>query len=107
MIGKEVAHSSPIPLSELRMMKALLSTSRPPAGERTTHETTTTGARARDSTTLRPPIIDKLQVLALRRPPALIILAEVLDELLGQQLGLLDPRPDRLGADKSRTRDEG
>jgi hypothetical protein len=35
-------------------------------------------------------IIDKLQVLALRRPRALIIVAQVLDGLLKRQLDALD-----------------
>ena len=35
-------------------------------------------------------IIDKLQILALRRPRALIIVAEVIDRLLNQQLDALD-----------------
>jgi hypothetical protein len=35
-------------------------------------------------------IIDKLQLLALRRPRALVIVAQVLDELLRRQLEVLD-----------------
>jgi hypothetical protein len=41
-------------------------------------------------TTLMQTIIDKLQVLALRRPRAMIIAATVLDCLLDKSLDLLD-----------------
>jgi hypothetical protein len=44
-------------------------------------------------TTLMQAIIDKLQVLALRRPRALIIAATVLDSLLDESLDLLDESP--------------
>ena len=94
----------PLPLSELRMMKALLATSRPPAGHKATHKPATNATRTTDVTTLRLTIIDKLQVLALRRPHALIILAEVLDELLRQHLRLLDTQRDSPAADRIRTK---
>jgi hypothetical protein len=94
----------PMPLSELRMMKALLATSPSPAGDKTTRKSATTDTQTTDLTTLRLTIIDKLQVLALRRPRALIILAEVLDELLGQHLHVLDDHPDSEKADRSRTK---
>ena len=93
-----------MPLSELRMMKALLATSPPRAADKTTHRPASKETRTRDLTTLRLAIIDKLQVLALRRPQALIILAEVLDELLGRHLELPDEHPDSQGADKIRTK---
>jgi hypothetical protein len=101
---KRSAHTRlpPRPLSELRIMKALLAPSPPPAAEKTIHELATK-ERTRDATTLRLAIIDKLQVLALRRPHALIILAEVLDELLGQHLRLPDEHLDTQDAAKSRT----
>jgi len=92
-VKKRPAHTPlpAIPLSELRMMKALLA--RVP-----TNENSKTNIRA-----LRLTIIDKLQVLALRRPHALIILAEVLDELLGQHLRLSDEHLDSQAEDQSLT----
>jgi hypothetical protein len=48
-------------------------------------------------------IIDKLQVLALRRPRALIIVAQVLDGLLRQQVELLDDE-DLRRSTRTRTR---
>jgi hypothetical protein len=102
---KRSAHTPrpPIPLSELRM-KALLATSPPPAGNKATHKPATKETRTTDVTTLRQAIIDKLQVLALRRPRALLVVAQVLDELLGQHLGLLDKHLDTQAADRSRTK---
>jgi hypothetical protein len=93
-----------MPLSEVRMMKALLATSKSPARARTTRKPATTETPKTDLTTLRQTIIDKLQVLALRRPQALIILAQVLDELLGQRLRVLDEHLDRQDAGRSRTK---
>jgi hypothetical protein len=105
-VKKRPAHAPlpAIPLSELRMMKALLATSRPPAGQKATHKPATDATRTTDVTTLRLAIIDKLQILALRRPHALIILAEVLDELLRKHLGLLDIQQDSPAADRTRTK---
>jgi len=75
----------PMPLSELPMMKALLAL---------TGTTTRQASTKRDSKTqltmLRLTIIDKLQVLALRRPQALVIIAQVLDSLLDEQLNVID-----------------
>jgi hypothetical protein len=44
---------------------------------------------------LRQAIIDKLQVLALRRPRALIVVEKVLDALLDDSLHLLEESGDR------------
>jgi hypothetical protein len=81
-----------LPLSELPIMKALLAMPAPPPGGKTTRK-----RAIRDPKTqlamLTLTIIDKIQVLALRRPKALIVVAQVLDELLDQQLELLlDPK---------------
>jgi len=76
-----------MPLRELPMMKALLAATGSGA---TTRDLATKGASKTQLTTLRFTIIDKLQVLALRRPRALIIVAQVLDALLGEQLKVLD-----------------
>ena len=79
----------PMPLSQLPIMKALMGWPTPPAGtgppKRSPEEDPKTQL-ARLMTT----IIDKLQILALRRPRALIIVAQVLDGLLKQQLDTLD-----------------
>jgi hypothetical protein len=103
---KPSAHTPlrPMPLSELRMMKALLATSPSRAGDKTTRKPATKDTQTTDPRTLRLTIIDKLQVIALRRPRALIILAEVLDELLGQHLQVLDEHPDSEKADRRRTK---
>jgi hypothetical protein len=89
----------PMPLSELPMMKALLAltgtTTRPPSTKR--HSKTLL-------TMLRLTIIDKLQVLALRRPQALVIIAQVLDSLLDEQLNVLDgAQPDSSRTTKTRS----
>jgi hypothetical protein len=65
----------------------------------------TTGSKGRSSprsrdfsreqrTVLRQAIIDKLQVLALKRPRALIVVERVLDALLDNSLHLLDESPE-------------
>ena len=80
---------SPTPLSELTMMKALLAMPASDAGGKTRGK----GAINEDSKTqlrkLTMKIVDKIQVLALRRPGALIVVAQVLDKLLDQQLEVL------------------
>jgi hypothetical protein len=88
-----------MPLSELPMMKALLAL-------------TGNGTKIRSSaikedpttqlTMMRLTIIDKLQVLALRRPRALVIIAQVLDALLDEQLEVLDEPLDRRPTTKTR-----
>jgi hypothetical protein len=76
----------PMPLSELPMMKALLALT----GGTTTRRPSTKRDSKEGLTMLRLTIIDKLQVLALRRPQALVIIAQVLDSLLDEQLNVLD-----------------
>ena len=76
-----------MPLSELPMMKALLAMTGVGA---TTRHPATKGDPKAQLTTLRFAIIDKLQVLALRRPQALVIVAQLLDALLDEQLKVLD-----------------
>jgi hypothetical protein len=49
---------------------------------------------------LRQAIIDKLQVLALTRPRALIVVERVLDALLDDGLRLLEERPEPSGPAK-------
>jgi hypothetical protein len=73
----------------------------------------TTGSKRRSSprsrdfsraqrTVLRQAIIDKLQVLALKRPRALIVVERVLDALLDDSLHLLDePRDPQTPVKKS------
>ena len=97
---KRSAHKalSPMPLSELPMMKALALT-----GTTTRHPST-----KRDSktvlTTLRLTIIDKLQILALRRPQALVTILQVLDSLLDEHLNVLDgAQPDSSRTTKTRS----
>jgi hypothetical protein len=77
----------PMPLSEPPMMKALLTLM---AGGATTRHRATEGDPQTRLTTLRLTIIDKLQVLALRRPQSLFIMAQVLDALLDEQLNIPD-----------------
>src|SRR6185295_9925121 len=80
----------PMPLSELLIMKALMGVRASAAvGDPTCEPTITEHSKARLAV-LMPRIIDKLQVLALRRPRALIIVAQVLDGLLKRQLDVLD-----------------
>jgi hypothetical protein len=85
-----------MPLSELPMMKALMALT---AGRRAIRNPPAKGDPKTQLTTLRLTIIDKLQVLALRRPQALVIIAQVLDMLLDEQLNVLltgeqlDPSP--------------
>jgi hypothetical protein len=57
-------------------------------------------------TTLRQTVIDKLQVLTLRRPRALIVVAQVLDGLLHEHLKLLDEHLDSENVDGSETKTE-
>ena len=76
----------PMPLSELPMMKALMALT---AGRRATRHPPAKGDPKKQLTTLRLTIIDKLQVLALRRPQALVFIAQVLDMLLDEQLDVL------------------
>jgi glyceraldehyde-3-phosphate dehydrogenase/erythrose-4-phosphate dehydrogenase len=78
-----------MPLTELPVMKALLGDTRRARGKTTRAPTTKTDPKTQLAT-LMPMIIDKLQLLALRRPRALIIVAQVLDELLRRQLKVLD-----------------
>ena len=65
----------------------------------TTRSKRRTSPRSRDfsreqRTVLRQAIIDKLQVLALKRPRALIVVERVLDALLDDNLHLLDESPE-------------
>jgi hypothetical protein len=83
----------PMPLSELPMMKALLAMAAPLSGGKTTRNALRTGNPTTRLTTLRLTIIDKLQILALKRPRALIIVAQMVDRLLDQQLAVLDEHP--------------
>ena len=53
---------------------------------------------------LRLAIIDKLQVLAMRRPHALVVVAQVLDALLNEQLKFLDERLNGTQREKPRPR---
>jgi hypothetical protein len=83
----------PMPLSELPMMKALLAMAAPLADGRTAVQPAIRGNPTMERTTLRLTIIDKLQVLALRRPRALVIVAQMVDRLLDRQLAVLDEDP--------------
>jgi hypothetical protein len=83
----------PMPLSELPMMKALLAMAAPLSGGKTTRNALRTGHPPTRLTALRLTIIDKLQILALKRPRALIIVAQMVDRLLDQQLAVLDEHP--------------
>jgi hypothetical protein len=80
-----------MPLRELPMMKALLALT---GGRAASRQPATKGDPKTQLTTLRLTIIDKLQVLALRRPRALVIVAQVLDRLLDEQLEVLDEQLD-------------
>jgi len=83
---------SPLPLSELPIMRALLAVTPPPAG-RTATERAIKGDPGTELRTLMLTIVDKIQVLALRRPQALTDVARVVDKLLDQQLeGLVDKK---------------
>ena len=93
----------PMPLSELPMMKALLAMATPLVGGKTTRDPTIKGDPKTQLTMLRLTIIDKLQVLALRRPRALIVVAQLLDRLLDQQLEVLDEHLDSEHADRRET----
>jgi hypothetical protein len=78
-----------MPLSELPIMKALMELSTPSsaitlAKQRLKEDPKTQLVRLMET------IIDKLQILALRQPRALIIVAQVLDGLLKRQLEVLD-----------------
>jgi hypothetical protein len=80
----------PMPLSELPMMKSLLAMATPLAGDKVPRNSGSKGDPKTQLTMLRLTIIDKLQVLALKRPHALIIVAQVLNKLLDQQLEVVD-----------------
>jgi hypothetical protein len=83
---------SPLPLSELPIMRALLAVTPPPAGT-TASKRAIKGNPGTELRTLMLRIVDKIQVLALRRPQALTDVAKVVDELLDRQLeGLLDKK---------------
>ena len=85
----------PMPLSELPMMKALLAMAAPLPGGKPSRDPAIGGNPAAELTTLRLTIIDKLQILALRRPRALLIVAQMVDRLLDRQLAVLDEPPNR------------
>ena len=105
MATKRTAHKPlpPMPLSELPMMKALLAMATPLVGGKTTRDPMIKEDPKTQLTMLRLTIIDKLQVLALRRPRALIIVAQLLDRLLDQQLKVLDEHLDSEHADRRKT----
>ena len=85
----------PMPLSELPMMKALLALIPGHTGPNPSAK----GDPKAQFTMLRLAIIDKLQVLALRRPQALVVVARLLDALLDEQLKVLgEPFDPRSGA---------
>ena len=100
---KPAAHKAlpPIPLSELPMMRALLLMPAPTAGGKTTRKPVIKGDPKTQLTMLTLTIVNKLQILALRRPQALIIVAQVLDKLLDQQLEVLK---DKKHVDRSPTK---
>jgi hypothetical protein len=75
-----------MPLSELPIMKALLAIPTPPAGGKTTRKRALKVDPKKQLAMLTRTIVDKLQVLALRRPSALIVVARALDKLLDEQL---------------------
>ena len=79
----------PMPLSELPIMKALMGLPSPPAPTKTTRRRPKEDPKTQLAR-LMTTIIDKLQILALRRPRALLIVAQVLDGLLKRQLDALD-----------------
>jgi hypothetical protein len=83
----------PMPLSELPMMKALLAMAAPLADGQDGRPAGDPRESDKELTTLRLTIIDKLQVLALRRPRALVIVAQMVDRLLDRQLAVLDEDP--------------
>ena len=89
-----------MPLSELPMMKALLALT----GGTITRTPEIKGDPKTQLAMLRLTIIDKLQVLALKRPRALVIIAQVLDAFLDEQLEVLDEQPDK--GPTTKTRDE-
>jgi hypothetical protein len=93
----------PMPLSELPIMKALMGLPAPPAGTRLSKRRPKEDPKTQLAQ-LVGRIIDKLQVLALRRPRALIIVAQVLDGLLKQQLDVLD---DDLDSEQIARRENG
>ena len=93
----------PMPLSELPIMKALMGLPAPPAGTGLPKRRSKEDPKAQLAR-LMGTIIDKLQVLALRRPRALIIVAQVLDGLLKRQLDVLD---DDLGSEQIADRENG
>jgi hypothetical protein len=78
-----------MPLSELPIMKALMGLASPSSAI-TTPERRPNEHPKMQFARLMTTIIDKLQILALRRPRALIIVAQVIDGLLKQQLDALD-----------------
>jgi hypothetical protein len=84
----------PTPLNELPLMKALMAMATPSEGSKTPRKPPTTEDPKTELKTLTLTIIDKLQVLTLRRPRALIIVAQVLDKLLDEQLAVLDENLD-------------
>jgi hypothetical protein len=79
-----------MPLSALPIMKALLWEPTPRATGKTTRARAPKTDPKLQLATLMPAIIDKLQVLALKRPRALIVVAKILDALLKRQLEVLD-----------------
>jgi hypothetical protein len=85
-----------MPLSELPMMKALLALT--DAGTTTRRRATKRHAKTR-LRTLRLTMIDKLQILALRRPEALAIMARAVSALIDEQLNILDRQLERPTAD--------
>jgi hypothetical protein len=101
---KRSAHKalSPMPLGELPIMRALLAVPAPSARGTTTRKRAIKGDPKKELRTLTLTIVNKIQVLALRRPRALIVVARVLDTLLDQQLKLLlDTKPGARGPRKT------
>ena len=97
MAKKRAAHKGLPTIPKLPMMRAPLAIPTPPGGGKTARKPANEDDPKAQLMMLTRKIADKVQVLALRRPRALISVARVVDKLLDEQLeALLDVKhPDR------------
>ena len=91
---KRAAHKALATIPKLPMMRAPLARPTPRGGGKTTRKPAIEDDPKTQLMMLMRKIVDKVQVLALRRPRALLNIAQVVDTLLDEQLeALLDRDP--------------
>lgn len=94
MAKKRAAHKALPTIPKLPMVRAPLARPTPRGGGKTTRKPAIKDDLKTQLIVMTRKIVDKVQVLALRRPRALLSVAQVVDKLLDEQLeALLDSDP--------------